>query len=59
MPGRRGRLCDYRHLRSLGTTVRKGIDLVIGTFCIAHDHHLLHDDRDFEPMVKHLGLKTV
>jgi predicted nucleic acid-binding protein len=50
---------NYRHLRGLGATTRKGIDLVIGTFCIEHDHHLLHDDRDFEPMVKYLGLKTV
>jgi predicted nucleic acid-binding protein len=49
---------NYRHLRSLGVTIRKSIDLVIGTFCIEHGHHLLHDDRDFEPMVQHLGLKT-
>jgi predicted nucleic acid-binding protein len=50
---------NYRHLRSVGVTIRKSIDLVIGTFCIEHDHYLLHEDRDFEPMVKHLGLKTV
>jgi predicted nucleic acid-binding protein len=50
---------NYRHLRSLGATIHKSIDMVIGTFCIEHGHYLLHDDRDFEPMVKHLGLKTV
>jgi predicted nucleic acid-binding protein len=50
---------NYRHLRSVGATIRKSIDLVIGAFCIEHDHYLLHEDRDFEPMVKHLGLKTV
>jgi len=33
-------------------------DLVIGTFCIEHRHRLLHDDRDFAPWEKHLGLKV-
>ena len=36
----------------------KTIDLVIGTFCIECGHLLLHDDRDFEPMVRFLGLRT-
>jgi predicted nucleic acid-binding protein len=49
---------NYRHLRSLGVTLRTGFDLLIATFCIEHGHHLLHDDRDFGPMVTHLGLKT-
>jgi predicted nucleic acid-binding protein len=49
---------NYRHLRNLGITVRKTADIVIGTFCIEHDHSLLHEDRDFEPMEKHLGLKA-
>ena len=48
---------NYRQLRSLGVTPRTGFDLIIGTFCIEHGHHLLHDDRDFGPMVEHLGLK--
>ena len=39
------------------STIGKGIDLVIGTFCIEHGHHLLHDNRGFGPMVEHLGLK--
>lgn len=47
----------YRTLRSLGITVRKTVDLIIGTFCIEHDHELLHDGRDFEPMHEHLGLR--
>ncbi len=47
----------YRTLRSLGITSRKTIDLIIGTFCIEHGHELLHDDRDFEPMHEHLGLR--
>ena len=49
---------NYRFLRSRGSTIRKTIDLVIGTFCIEHRHLLLHDDRDFEPMVRFLGLRT-
>jgi predicted nucleic acid-binding protein len=50
---------NYRRLRDLGITVRKTADIVIGTFCIENRHVLLHDDRDFEPMQKHLGLKAV
>lgn len=49
----------YRALRAEGVTVRKTIDLIIGTFCIVHEHTLLHADRDFEPMETYLGLKTV
>jgi len=47
----------YRALRARGITLRKTADLTIGTFCIALDHRLLHDDRDFDPMVEHLGLR--
>ena len=50
---------NYRLLRGKGVTVRKTIDVLIGTFCIAHGHALLHDDRDFDPMQRHLGLKTI
>jgi predicted nucleic acid-binding protein len=46
----------FRRLRRLGVTVRKTIDLVIGTFCIARGHTLLTSDRDFAPMAAHLGL---
>jgi predicted nucleic acid-binding protein len=48
---------NYRILRRLGVTVRKTVDLIIGTFCIEHGHALLHDDRGFGPMVQHLGLR--
>ena len=47
---------NYRRLRDLGITVRKTADIIIGTFCIEHHHTLLHDNRDFAPMEKHLGL---
>jgi predicted nucleic acid-binding protein len=49
---------NYRRLRDLGITVRKTADIIIGTFCIEYRHALLHDDRDFAPMQKHLGLKV-
>ena len=50
---------NYRSLRERGITVRKTIDTVIGTFCIAGGHGLLHDDRDFGPMAAFLGLQVI
>jgi predicted nucleic acid-binding protein len=50
---------NYRYLRRKGVTVRKTIDVMIGTFCIHHHLTLLHDDRDFDPMVKFLGLEII
>ena len=49
----------YRRLRALGVTVRKTIDLIIGTFCIVRGHELLTADRDFRPMADHLGLRLI
>ena len=48
---------NYRMLRKKGIIVRKTIDVIIGTFCIMEWFQLLHDDRDFDPMVSHLSLK--
>jgi len=50
---------NYRVLRELGVTVRKTIDTVIATRCIESRYELLHSDRDFDPFVKHLGLRAV
>ena len=50
---------NFRLLRMRGVTVRKTIDLLIGTFCIENDLELLHADRDFEVMREHLGLRVV
>ena len=52
-------VANYRLLRGRGVTVRKTIDLLIGTFCIERGHTLLHDDRGFEPMERHLGLQVL
>ena len=49
---------NFRALRKLGVTVRKTIDTIIATWCIENGYDLLHDDRDFDPFVKHLGLRT-
>ena len=50
---------NFRALRRLGATVRKTIDTVIATRCIDDGYDLLHDDRDFDPFVRHLGLRSV
>jgi predicted nucleic acid-binding protein len=50
---------NFRKLRKLGITVRKTIDVIIATFCIENNFPLIHNDRDFDPMEKHLGLKVI
>ena len=50
---------NFRTLRSRGVTVRKTIDTVIATRCIESGYELLHNDRDFDPFAKHLGLRVV
>jgi predicted nucleic acid-binding protein len=50
---------NFRALRGLGVTVRKTIDTVIATRCIESGYTLLHNDRDFDPFAKHLGLRVV
>jgi predicted nucleic acid-binding protein len=48
---------NFRKLRNLGVTVRKTIDTVIATRCIESGYDLLHNDREFDPFAKHLGLR--
>ncbi len=50
---------NYRRLRRRGVTVRKTMDMLIGTYCLMHDHELLHNDRDLDVLGKHLGLRIV
>ena len=47
-----------RVLRRKGVTVRKTIDTIIATSCIRNGYVLLHNDRDFDAFVEHLGLKV-
>ncbi len=49
---------NYRILRANGVTVRKTIDTLIATYCIENDYALLFSDRDFNPFVEHLGLRS-
>jgi predicted nucleic acid-binding protein len=50
---------NFRYLRRRGRTIRKTIDLLIGTWCIDNRIPLLHNDSDFHPMGRHLGLMEV
>jgi predicted nucleic acid-binding protein len=49
---------NYRLLRARGITVRSTIDALIATFCIEWGISLLHDDRDYDPFARHLGLRV-
>lgn len=49
---------NYRALRERGITIRKTIDTLIATRCIESDYALLYSDRDFEPFVEHLGMRS-
>jgi predicted nucleic acid-binding protein len=50
---------NYRILRTYGVTIRKTIDSIIATRCIENGYDLLHNDRDFDPFEKYLGLIVV
>jgi predicted nucleic acid-binding protein len=47
---------NFRALRRRGITIRKTIDLLIGTWCIDNRRPLLHNDSVFRPMALYLGL---
>ncbi|PPD03285.1 MAG: VapC toxin family PIN domain ribonuclease [Methylocystis sp.] len=49
---------NYRKLRALGVTPRKTIDTIIATCCIEKGLPLLYSDRDFDPFVERLGLRS-
>ena len=49
---------NFRVLRAHGITVRKTVDTVIATRCIESRLSLLYSDRDFDPFVEHLGLRS-
>jgi predicted nucleic acid-binding protein len=50
---------NYRRGRARGKTVRKTIDCLIATFCLEHDHALLHCDRDFDAFDQFIELRVV
>ena len=47
---------NYRSLRKAGITVRKTIDMLIGSYCLLHHLPLLHADRAFDALAEHTGL---
>ena len=49
---------NFCTLRAKGVTVRKTIDILIATRCIRDGHTLLFSDRDLDPFVEHLGLRS-
>ena len=49
---------NFRTLRALGVIVWKTIDTIIATCCIDNDYLLLYSDRDFDPFVEHLALRS-
>lgn len=47
---------NFRALRKRGITIRSTMDVVIASWCIAHERPLLFQDKDFVPFVDHFGL---
>ena len=50
---------NFRLLRSKGVTIRKTVDMLIGTWCIETNVSLLHNDKDFDKIAKNLPLKII
>ncbi len=50
---------NFRFLRSNGVTVRKTVDMLIGTWCIESGVALLHNDKDFDRIAMYLPLKVI
>lgn len=48
---------NFRFLRSKGVTIRKTVDMLIGSWCIEHEVELLHNDKDFDQIAVHLPLE--
>ena len=50
---------NFRMLRSKGVTVRKTLEVLIGTFCAENKHRIVHCDSDFDRMSKYIGLDVL
>ncbi|MCP9290236.1 type II toxin-antitoxin system VapC family toxin [Gracilimonas sediminicola] len=48
---------NFRFLRSKGITIRKTVDVLIGSWCIEHEVELLHNDKDFDQIATQLPLQ--
>jgi hypothetical protein len=49
---------NLRILRAKGVTIRQTIDTIIATRCISDGLSLLYRDKDFDPFVRYLGLRS-
>ena len=49
----------YRSLRKKGITVRKTVDCIIASVALENDIALLDNDKDFDPIEKHFGMKRL
>jgi predicted nucleic acid-binding protein len=47
----------YRRCRRAGETIRSLTDCLIAAVAVRHDVELLHSDRDFEALARHLPLR--
>ena len=45
-------------IRQRGGTIRGTIDVIIATWCLENGAALLHDDRDFDVLERHLNLSV-
>ncbi len=48
---------NFRFLRLKGVTIRKTVDVLIGSWCIEHEVELLHNDKDFDQIATQLPLQ--
>jgi predicted nucleic acid-binding protein len=48
----------YRSLRARGFTIKSPIDVLLASYCITHNHTLLHRDVDFDAIETLRGLKA-
>jgi predicted nucleic acid-binding protein len=47
----------YRTLRRKGVTIRHPVDCMIASVALEYDARLLHNDRDFDHIARHVKLK--
>jgi len=54
-----GAAAIYRNLRKKGITIRKPNDCLIAWYAISFDLTLIHNDRDFDNISRHVPLKVI
>jgi len=49
----------YRSLRQKGITIRKPVDCMIASVALENEISLLDNDKDFDPIEKHFGMRRI